>query len=90
MLSSGCIFAERQAAEREAVETDTSTDFPSTGFAIMTGYTVHTGSSEQFSDGWERIFSGKKAGKKASGKKVGSKVSGKKKTSTGRKSQKKK
>lgn len=25
----------------------------------MTGYTVHTGSTEQFSDGWDRIFSGK-------------------------------
>ena len=30
----------------------------------MTGYTVHTGSTEQFSDGWDHIFrdsSGKKA-----------------------------
>lgn len=24
----------------------------------MTGYTVHTGSSEKFSEGWDRIFSG--------------------------------
>jgi hypothetical protein len=22
----------------------------------MTGYTVHTGSTEQFSEGWDRIF----------------------------------
>lgn len=31
----------------------------------MTGYTVHTGSTEKFSKGWDRIFSGskKKAGK---------------------------
>jgi hypothetical protein len=28
----------------------------------MTGYTVHTGSTEQFSEGWDRIFSGKKKG----------------------------
>jgi hypothetical protein len=27
----------------------------------MTGYTVHTGSNEQFSTGWDQIF--KKAGK---------------------------
>lgn len=32
----------------------------------MTGYTVHTGSTEQFSDGWDRIFGGKpKAGSKS-------------------------
>ena len=31
----------------------------------MTGYTVHTGSTEKFSDGWDRIFSGTK---KAAGK----------------------
>jgi len=36
----------------------------------MTGYTVHTGSSEKFTEGWDNIFSGtkKKAGKSASKK----------------------
>lgn len=33
----------------------------------MTGYTVHTGSTEKFSEGWDRIFSGaSKPGKKQS------------------------
>ena len=38
----------------------------------MTGYTVHTGSTEQFSEGWDRIFSGKKkaAAKRAAAKPV--------------------
>jgi hypothetical protein len=35
----------------------------------MTGYTVHTGSTVKFSGGWDRIFEGKKSGKKASGTK---------------------
>ena len=26
----------------------------------MTGYTVHTGSSEKFSQGWDQIFHGQK------------------------------
>ena len=26
----------------------------------MTGYTVHTGSTEKFSEGWDRIFGGTK------------------------------
>ncbi|MCG6155619.1 hypothetical protein [Rubinisphaera margarita] len=45
----------------------------------MTGYTVHTGTSEKFSNGWDRIFGdkpqsgsgttkGKKSGKKQSDK----------------------
>ena len=43
----------------------------------MTGYTVHTGSNENFSSGWDHIFSGgKKLAKKGSdtgaGKKSGS------------------
>ena len=25
---------------------------------LMTGYTVHTGSSQKFSQGWDQIFSG--------------------------------
>lgn len=29
----------------------------------MTGYTVHTGSSEKFSGGWDKIFGQKQAGK---------------------------
>ena len=40
----------------------------------MTGYTVHTGSSEKFSSGWDRIFSndsgkGKKTKQQSAGKK---------------------
>lgn len=35
----------------------------------MTGYTVHTGSSEKFSQGWDQIFQGqKKAAPKAEAK----------------------
>lgn len=29
----------------------------------MTGYTVHTGSNDKFSSGWDRIFEGKKTSK---------------------------
>jgi hypothetical protein len=29
----------------------------------MTGYTVHTGSTEKFSQGWDEIFKRKKGGK---------------------------
>lgn len=37
----------------------------------MTGYTVHTGTSEKFSNGWDRIFGApEKAGKKSVGKKA--------------------
>lgn len=35
----------------------------------MTGYTVHTGSTRKFSEGWARIFSKKSGGKKSAGKK---------------------
>ncbi|QDT25674.1 hypothetical protein [Gimesia panareensis] len=42
----------------------------------MTGYTVHTGSSEDFTKGWDRIF-GEKTVEKAKKKKKS-----KKKTST--------
>lgn len=31
----------------------------------MTGYTVHTGSTEKFSTNWDQIFSGKKGAAKA-------------------------
>lgn len=27
----------------------------------MTGYTVHTGSNDKFSSGWDRVFKGKKS-----------------------------
>lgn len=30
----------------------------------MTGYTVHTGSNEKFSGGWDKIFGGKDGAKK--------------------------
>ena len=59
----------------------------------MTGYTVHTGSSEKFSEGWDRIFSDpapqakKKAGKgstasKSAGTQARSGKSSKSKNST--------
>lgn len=36
----------------------------------MTGYTVHTGTSKKFTEGWDNIFDSKKsAGKKAETKK---------------------
>lgn len=34
----------------------------------MTGYTVHTGSTEKFVSGWDQVFGKKKGGKKATGK----------------------
>ena len=54
----------------------------------MTGYTVHTGSNEKFSSGWDGIFGNKanksaakkKAGKKKADKKSAKKASKKKKT----------
>lgn len=43
----------------------------------MTGYTVHTGSTEKFSEGWDRIFSGsgqkQKKSKAAAGQSTGKK-----------------
>ena len=33
----------------------------------MTGYTVHTGSTKRFSEGWDRIFKSKAAGGGKSG-----------------------
>jgi len=48
----------------------------------MTGYTVHTGSTEKFSEGWDRIFEdkhqksgGKKSKPKSTGKSAGKKTS---------------
>lgn len=43
----------------------------------MTGYTVHTGSTEAFSSGWDNIFGGSSrqtGAKKASGKKAAAKA----------------
>lgn len=34
----------------------------------MTGYTVHTGSNDKFSDGWDRVFGKKKPAASKSGK----------------------
>lgn len=35
----------------------------------MTGYTVHTGTSKKFTQGWDNIFDNKKPADKAGGKK---------------------
>jgi hypothetical protein len=55
----------------------------------MTGYTVHTGTSKKFTEGWDNIFekktSGKKkAGKKAPSAKAKSKTTGAKKKKSGK------
>ena len=44
-------------------------NFPrqNSGSNIMTGYTVHTGSNDNFRDGWDQIFS---SGKKTSAKSI--------------------
>lgn len=39
----------------------------------MTGYTVHTGTSKKFTEGWDTIFDKKKPAKKAAGKKKSAK-----------------
>ncbi len=49
----------------------------------MTGYTVHTGSSIKFSDGWDKIFT--KDTKKKTTTKTGAKKVTAKKKSNGRK-----
>lgn len=35
----------------------------------MTGYTVHTGTSKKFTEGWDNIFDNKQSAGKKSGKK---------------------
>ena len=45
----------------------------------MTGYTVNTGSSKKFADGWENVFGKKNTKKKAAKKKVAKKKASKKK-----------
>jgi hypothetical protein len=57
---------------------------------VMTGYTVHTGSSEKFSGGWDKIFGTKKttaapAGKKATAKAAKKKSAGSSKKAKGKK-----
>ena len=50
----------------------------------MTGYTVHTGSSVKFSDGWDKIFA-KGAKKKAPSTKAAAKKTPAKKKPTAKK-----
>ncbi len=45
----------------------------------MTGYTVHTGSTEKFTEGWDNIFGGSGSNKKKTGKKTSSKQLAKRK-----------
>ena len=47
----------------------------------MTGYTVHTGSTEKFSQGWDQIFGQKQAAKKPARKKAATAAGTKKKPS---------
>jgi len=49
----------------------------------MTGYTVHTGSSKKFAQGWDQIFQGKTAAK--STKSASKQVAKKKSSPTSRK-----
>jgi len=51
----------------------------------MTGYTVHTGSNDNFRNGWDEIFSGKKK-KPAKSTKTSGKTKSRAKRSTGKKS----
>ena len=44
----------------------------------MTGYTVHTGTSDEFADGWDRIFSGSDSKTGKSAKKTRNKAAGSK------------
>ncbi len=45
----------------------------------MTGYTVHTGTSKKFTEGWDRIFTGKKKSAKKTKAAAGKSKSKKKK-----------
>lgn len=57
----------------------------------MTGYTVHTGTSKKFTEGWDNIFDSKKSVGKNSGKKKAVKkaTSAKAKTASKKKKSKK-
>lgn len=56
----------------------------------MTGYTVHTGTSKKFVDGWDSVFGSpkekKKAGSSKKKKKAGTKTEAKKRSSNKSKS----
>ena len=54
----------------------------------MTGYTVHTGASKKFVDGWDSIFADGKSAKQD--KKKAAKASGAKKKTAKKKAKKKK
>ncbi|MEP3478043.1 MAG: hypothetical protein ABJZ55_02235 [Fuerstiella sp.] len=58
----------------------------------MTGYTVHTGASKKFVDGWDSIFADGKSAKqdKKQDKKKAVKASGSKKKTAKKKAKKKK
>jgi hypothetical protein len=57
----------------------------------MTGYTVHTGTSKKFTQGWDNIFDGKKSvGNKTGGTKAAKKATtAKAKTASKKKKSKK-
>lgn len=59
--------------------------FDGSNCSIMTGYTVHTGSSEKFTEGWDNIFGGS-----TTGKKTAKKATAKKKPAAKKKTAKKK
>lgn len=54
----------------------------------MTGYTVHTGSNEKFSKGWDNIFQGGKQEAKAAKSKTGDAKGSKKSGGKGKKKHK--
>jgi hypothetical protein len=51
----------------------------------MTGYTVHTGSSIKFSDGWDKIFTKSTTKKSAAPKSAAKKTTGSKKRANAKK-----
>jgi hypothetical protein len=57
----------------------------------MTGYTVHTGTSKKFTEGWDNIFDSKKSAGNKSGRKKAAKkpTSAKAKTASKKKKSKK-
>ena len=59
------------------------------GIDIMTGYTVHTGSNDNFREGWDQIFSGGKKKKTSKGSKTRAKKTASPKKKAGRSTKKK-
>lgn len=52
----------------------------------MTGYTVHTGTSDQYASGWDRVFKEEGSGKKSASRKASKKTAKKSKSrSSGKK-----